>query len=445
MKKSIIQRTVAVLCMAMVLLGGLLLTEPAMAATVKTNMSKTMITVKNAVYNGKALKPAVTVTYKNKKLKENTDYTLKYASNKEIGSGTVTVTGKGSYTGSVKKTFKINPAPVPISSVKDENGKTVISWKKAANITGYEIAYGESKEGEYTKLAAVAASKTSYSESKVLKDGMYVKLRAYKKVGKTTFYSSYSDAEQVRKKGKIEIPEVTDASLTAPDNVHFAKLMRIMPTGEGPTVEVESNELSLCWENTADREIEYWWQIQLYDDMDRRLSQIHYSVNIDKGSYSFDIPLNEAATVKTIVITPMDEGADGYLGGGSEGDDLMGASTVFECSLVIQEKTGKGVELTKTVNQWHEDRYDIALSAVFQPYTQISLRTVDTQEAGREFARGYNVLKTGEIYGLVRMDEAIERMWRKDVKTTVYVFSDAVVENGNTASYTVTGHPVTAK
>ena len=58
-------------------------------------------------YTGKALKPAVTVTYNGATLVKGTDYTVSYSGNKEPGTATVKITGQGSYSGSLSKTFQI--------------------------------------------------------------------------------------------------------------------------------------------------------------------------------------------------------------------------------------------------------------------------------------------------------------------------------------------------
>ena len=50
-------------------------------------------------YNGAEKKPVVTVTYGDKTLKKNTDYTVTYSSNIEPGTGLATVNGIGAYTG----------------------------------------------------------------------------------------------------------------------------------------------------------------------------------------------------------------------------------------------------------------------------------------------------------------------------------------------------------
>lgn len=74
-------------------------------------------------YTGKALKPAVTVTYGGAMV-DKKNYSVKYQNNKEAGIGYVIVTGKKEYGGSVVKTFEI------------KSSKTKFALKKpAANMT----------------------------------------------------------------------------------------------------------------------------------------------------------------------------------------------------------------------------------------------------------------------------------------------------------------------
>ena len=59
-------------------------------------------------YTGSAIKPTPRVWYDGKLLTKGTDYTLTYGANTKIGAtGTVTVTGKGDYEGTVKQNFTI--------------------------------------------------------------------------------------------------------------------------------------------------------------------------------------------------------------------------------------------------------------------------------------------------------------------------------------------------
>ncbi len=75
----------------------------------RTDLSKCRVSLAKSVvdYDGKAQTPAVTVKYGGKTLKAGTDYTVSYTNNKAVGTAKVTVTGKGSYKGSVSKTFRI--------------------------------------------------------------------------------------------------------------------------------------------------------------------------------------------------------------------------------------------------------------------------------------------------------------------------------------------------
>lgn len=59
-------------------------------------------------YTGKALKPEITVTLDGTELTEGVDYTVTYSNNTNVGTAAVKVTGKGSYGGTVNKSFKIN-------------------------------------------------------------------------------------------------------------------------------------------------------------------------------------------------------------------------------------------------------------------------------------------------------------------------------------------------
>lgn len=58
-------------------------------------------------YTGSPLTPAVVVTDGDATLTEETDYTVEYTNNTETGEATVTITGKGNYTGTASTTFTI--------------------------------------------------------------------------------------------------------------------------------------------------------------------------------------------------------------------------------------------------------------------------------------------------------------------------------------------------
>ena len=66
-------------------------------------------------YNGETQRPTVTVTDPAATITAN-DYTVENAGGEAVGEYTVTVTGKGNYTGSVEKKFSITRAPAPVKA-----------------------------------------------------------------------------------------------------------------------------------------------------------------------------------------------------------------------------------------------------------------------------------------------------------------------------------------
>ena len=77
----------------------------------KRSISGATVSVATQTYTGKVLTPKPTVKVGATTLKEGTDYTLSYTSNVNVGMATVTITGKGNYTGERKATFKIEAQP----------------------------------------------------------------------------------------------------------------------------------------------------------------------------------------------------------------------------------------------------------------------------------------------------------------------------------------------
>ena len=62
-------------------------------------------------YNGNLQRPTVIVKYGSRTLREGIDYTLTYANNINIGTGKVTITGRGTYAGVLTRNFTITVVP----------------------------------------------------------------------------------------------------------------------------------------------------------------------------------------------------------------------------------------------------------------------------------------------------------------------------------------------
>ena len=111
---------------------------PVVEETKKTTDISTLTISKpsNKTYTGKNRKASVTVKNGSTTLKNGTDYTLTYKNCKNIGTASVTITGKGDYSGSKTLTYKIVPKKITLKVSKKSDTKAKFSWAK---VKGAEI------------------------------------------------------------------------------------------------------------------------------------------------------------------------------------------------------------------------------------------------------------------------------------------------------------------
>lgn len=69
------------------------------------------------IYDGTEKMPEITLTFEGKTLVENVDYRVVVANNTEIGTATVTISGMGSWNGSVERTFSIEKESIVNATV----------------------------------------------------------------------------------------------------------------------------------------------------------------------------------------------------------------------------------------------------------------------------------------------------------------------------------------
>ena len=157
----------------------------------------TFPTLADRVYTGKSQKPTVTIYNNGTKLKKNTDYTITYFKNKNVGQAVITIKLKGNYTGTKKLYFNILPKTPILSKVKSASkGKMTVYWKKASGAGGYQIQY--SLNSNFSSAKTATATGTSKTISKLKKGKVYyVRVRSYKKVSGKKYYSSWSKAKKV--------------------------------------------------------------------------------------------------------------------------------------------------------------------------------------------------------------------------------------------------------
>ncbi len=91
------------------------------------------------------------------------------------------------------------PAKVKIKSVKKTGKKLKVTWKKAADADGYQIALAAKKGGKYKVKLTVKAPKTKGTIKKISpKKKLFVKVRAYALDGDSKVYGKYSAVRKVK-------------------------------------------------------------------------------------------------------------------------------------------------------------------------------------------------------------------------------------------------------
>ena len=170
---------------------------------IKNDFKKATISgISNKSYTGKNITQSITVKYNGKTLKNGTDYTVSYSSNKNIGTATVKITGKGSYTGTITKTFKINPAKQEIQKLTAKSKAFFVDWAQKGSASGYEIQYATNSKFTSAKKVTITNNKTDKTTISKLsgKKKYYVRVRSYTTVKGTKYYGAWSSVKNVTTK-----------------------------------------------------------------------------------------------------------------------------------------------------------------------------------------------------------------------------------------------------
>ena len=171
--------------------------------SIKNNFKKATVSgISNKSYTGKNITQSITVKYNGKTLKKGTDYTVSYSSNKSIGTATVKIAGKGSYTGTITKTFKINPAKQEIQKLTAKSKAFFVDWAQKGSATGYEIQYATNSKFTSAKKVTITNNKTDKATVSKLsgKKKYYVRVRSYTTVKGTKYYGAWSASKSVTTK-----------------------------------------------------------------------------------------------------------------------------------------------------------------------------------------------------------------------------------------------------
>lgn len=124
-----------------------------------------------AVCTGSEIKPAVTVKYNGTPLNNGSDYTVSYSNNIKAGNGTVSITGKGTCSGTVSKIFSITLAQPKLVSAVAGSDSITVKWNSVAGANAYTV-YRKTSSTNWAQLTNTAAG-TDYTDKTALKGVKY--------------------------------------------------------------------------------------------------------------------------------------------------------------------------------------------------------------------------------------------------------------------------------
>lgn len=193
-----------------------------------------VITYNNSLtYNGSTLSPAVTVKYGNATLKKNTDYTVAYSNNVNAGTGTITITGKGIYGGSVKKTFTIKKLGISATAVSGTGNKVYtgsmikpvpavkVGGRTLKNGTDFTVSYKNNTEPGTATLKVTGKGNYSGSVSKTFKITARAINDVEVTVPDTVFTGEQVKPDVVVSYGSYQFINNSDYTLSFKDNVNI--------------------------------------------------------------------------------------------------------------------------------------------------------------------------------------------------------------------------------
>lgn len=141
--------------------------------------------------------PKITVTDGENILEPDENYILSFNDCLDIGTATVTISGKGIYVGEVTRKYKVVP-PKTTLTAKKSGTKYALSWKPVKEVTKYQIQYSTDGGKTYKSAGTLSGSKTSKSLKLPTGKTYRFRIRSYKTVDGKKYYSAWSKPVTVK-------------------------------------------------------------------------------------------------------------------------------------------------------------------------------------------------------------------------------------------------------
>ena len=167
----------------------------------KRAMAGGTVSVASSVsFTGSNITPSVTVKVAGRTLTSDTDYTVSYSNNKNVGTSNVYVYGKGNYSGSLSAKFDIVPAKQQIQKLETKYKGFYIDWAQKGSATGYDVEYSVNAN----MSGAVSKHLTANKPDTLTVSGLsgdktyYVRVRSYTNVNGKVYYGAWSDVKSIK-------------------------------------------------------------------------------------------------------------------------------------------------------------------------------------------------------------------------------------------------------
>lgn len=155
---------------------------------------------KEKTYNGKNRTPDLQLRNDSVKMKLNTDYTVEYRNNREIGRASVIIRGKGNYRGKRTIRFSIVPKKPIIRRVTKKKGQFRLTVKKDSTVKGYYVYVSTSGSFAKAKTQRYSTTGDVFGIQGLEKGTYYVRVKAYSTKDGNVYTSAYSRKKKIKVK-----------------------------------------------------------------------------------------------------------------------------------------------------------------------------------------------------------------------------------------------------
>ena len=167
----------------------------------KRAMAGGTVSVASSVsFTGSNITPSVTVKVAGRTLTSGTDYTVSYSNNKNVGTASVYVYGKGNYSGTLSAKFDILPAKQQIQKLETRYKGFYIDWAQKGSATGYDVEYSVNANMNGAASRHLTANKPdTLTVSGLAGDKTYyVRVRSYTNRNGKVYYGAWSDIKSIK-------------------------------------------------------------------------------------------------------------------------------------------------------------------------------------------------------------------------------------------------------